>query len=152
MTRNIYQERYYQKNREEINRKNRERYQNDPEFRASRKRIQAKFRQTERGKEKQREDGRKYHQRHAVKLKNRERIFISNKRQNPRGRNCELCGREQNLNYHHWTDEHPEWGMWLCKSCHISVETFDRGYLDNYPELKEMIQNESSSNSPSSRS
>jgi len=41
---------------------------------------------------------------------------------------CELCGREANkLDYHHWDDEHPEQGVWVCYKCHWLCECIDHG-------------------------
>lgn len=44
---------------------------------------------------------------------------------------CELCGKEQGkgLYYHHWDDEHPDIGLWLCYSCHRIAEYADK-HLD----------------------
>jgi len=36
---------------------------------------------------------------------------------------CELCGKqiEKRPKWHHWDDEHPELGLWLCSNCHWYV-------------------------------
>ena len=52
---------------------------------------------------------------------------------------CEMDGRTNTqLEWHHWDDEHLEWGLWLCNRCHKFVEGIDRGLtLEKYKELKE---------------
>ena len=51
--------------------------------------------------------------------KNKSRIRIKVKKRAFRGF-CELCKREikKRLHWHHWDDEHPELGLWLCSRCH----------------------------------
>jgi len=73
------------------------------------------------------------------------RIYGVNKRPNPGY--CELCGRSRKkdgdrlrLQYHHWDNEHPSRGLWLCIACHWSVEAFERGFFNKYMELKEKIE------------
>ncbi len=58
---------------------------------------------------------------------------------------CELCGKVyEPIPYHHWDDENPQWGLWLCYACHRFVEAFEKGYNDNdlnkYIELKRMVE------------
>ena len=38
---------------------------------------------------------------------------------------CELCGDryETNMVYHHWNDESPDDGMWICRRCHRFVHS-----------------------------
>lgn len=40
---------------------------------------------------------------------------------------CELCGEtiDSRLHYHHWDDEEPSLGLWLCAQCHRYAEGFD---------------------------
>lgn len=66
------------------------------------------------------------------------------KRERPRNSYCELCGRDMGgvlgrFHYHHWDNEHPEWGMWICSSCHNGVEKYERGLIDKYLVLKTRI-------------
>ena len=56
--------------------------------------------------------------------------FKVKKRPHP-GR-CELCERDKSsggkvlkLSWHHWDDDHPEQGVWLCRSCHQFAEIVD---------------------------
>ncbi len=50
---------------------------------------------------------------------------------------CELCGKEMNCpSYHHWDNENPSNGMWVCQSCHMCVEK-----IENIPNIKELYEN-----------
>lgn len=54
--------------------------------------------------------------------------------------NCELCGRnfDENLlaNYHHWEDDFPQLGIWLCAVCHHFAEVYDKDFSEKYISLK----------------
>lgn len=56
---------------------------------------------------------------------------------------CELCEKPRKdwLHYHHWDDDAPEYGLWLCPSCHKFaevVESFgDQDVRAKYLVLKE---------------
>lgn len=55
---------------------------------------------------------------------------------------CEMCSRERKglrqLSWHHWDDNCPELGLWLCTHCHIFSEGVEKGLtLERYQELKE---------------
>jgi hypothetical protein len=63
---------------------------------------------------------------------------------------CELCKRSadntrtKKLDWHHWNDEHPEWGLWLDRSCHYAVEFLDEKSgieIPKYRELKRRVEN-----------
>lgn len=45
---------------------------------------------------------------------------------------CELCGTlvDSYLPYHHWDDNEPSIGMWLCSQCHKYAEGFDKAMTD----------------------
>lgn len=62
-------------------------------------------------------------------------IYGLSKRPHP-GR-CEVCEgfQDKKLNYHHWDDEHPGLGIWLCFWCHAVAELIDRNV--NVNELAE---------------
>lgn len=48
------------------------------------------------------------------------------KRPFPEGSKCEVCAKPRILlAYHHWDDEHPELGIWLCRYCHFIAEAVD---------------------------
>jgi IS30 family transposase len=54
---------------------------------------------------------------------------------------CELCKKViSHLAYHHWDDEHPELGMWLCIPCHQFCEGLEHGLqASRYLELKDKV-------------
>jgi len=57
---------------------------------------------------------------------------------------CELCHEAHiTLYWHHWNDQHPELGLWLCSRCHRFGEGVDYG-LDSgsYLELKHKFTSE----------
>jgi len=75
---------------------------------------------------------------------NGKRIRIK-KRVYPNNQICELCHKvKKRLGYHHWDDDKPEFGMWICIRCHHFVETLEE-YSDKivkeYNTLKEEIEN-----------
>lgn len=50
---------------------------------------------------------------------------------------CPICGDGAGILYwHHWDDEHPSIGIWVCPHCNIIVELEDRGLVERYKELK----------------
>ena len=62
-------------------------------------------------------------------------------RKSPKPGRCELCHKEaqkQGMNWHHWDDEHPEIGLWLCLNCHGFAEGADSGLkVEEYSSLKD---------------
>jgi hypothetical protein len=34
---------------------------------------------------------------------------------------CLLCKRKSYLVYHHWEDDQPEVGLWICNPCHMAI-------------------------------
>ena len=92
--------------------------------------------------EKMRIQSREYNRKFKVYLKTTGKaIRVNNKRQRPIGSQCELCRRIPNrLIYHHWTDEHPEWGMYICGYCHLFVERIEQGEQQSYWKLKTQIE------------
>ncbi len=66
------------------------------------------------------------------------------KRYYPVNHDCEICSRVvKRLVYHHWDDEHPYKGLWVCMRCHMMAECADDGiYSIKYLELKELIDDE----------
>ncbi len=66
------------------------------------------------------------------------------KREYPEGNVCELCNEvSQRLEYHHWSDEAPQFGLWLCPPCHKAADVFERGSidkLDKYYQLKKIVE------------
>jgi len=62
---------------------------------------------------------------------------------------CELCGKEveSHLGYHHWNDNEPSLGLWLCSPCHKWAEGFDKALedqalLSTYKGLKDTVTSE----------
>lgn len=56
---------------------------------------------------------------------------------------CELCDKVplKRLYYHHWLDDFPSVGMWLCYKCHMLAEAIDEKVelIDEYIKLKNYI-------------
>ncbi len=50
---------------------------------------------------------------------------------------CEICNKEVKMTaYHHWDDLTPEYGLWLCNHCHITVER-----IEMIPNIKNIYLN-----------
>ncbi len=80
----------------------------------------------------------KYHRQNVLVV--RGKATVVRKRPRPVD-TCELCGDSfDRLNYHHWDDDAPHLGIWVCFMCHQLVEAVDKGfvegYLERYKELK----------------
>lgn len=44
---------------------------------------------------------------------------------------CELCGSKvERMHYHHWDDDNPSMGLWLCPRDHRHAEGFDQAIND----------------------
>ena len=58
--------------------------------------------------------------------------------------NCEICGYEKKrMSYHHWNDDKPSMGIWVCQACHWFVGGIDKGLLvDKYIQLKQNVEKE----------
>ncbi|MBA7646927.1 hypothetical protein ES703_54695 [subsurface metagenome] len=72
-----------------------------------------------------------------------------NKRPYPKG--CEWCSlftsrplKPTRLVYHHWDDQRPSMGLWLCHRCHHIAELMDKPWsqtlMNGYIELKRQIE------------
>ena len=59
---------------------------------------------------------------------------------------CELCNNQfDRLDYHHWNDNTPSCGLWLCSGCHRLAEAIDKNVLDvvdAYLGLKSRVEND----------
>jgi len=54
---------------------------------------------------------------------------------------CELCSKAvARLDYHHWDNEQPHLGLWLCISCHIFAGRVDNDMVNKYLDLKGSIR------------
>lgn len=91
----------------------------------------------EQNRERYRELHRKFKESHPGYEKDYHRKYIitqgnsrirANKRAFPTDNCCEVCGEYRDrLEYHHWDDEHPCLGLWLCSWCHHMAEKVDKG-------------------------
>mgnify|MGYP001610616493 FL=1 len=65
-------------------------------------------------------------------------------RKRPKPELCELCGGTQPFCWHHWNNNHFEWGLWLCRKCHRFVGGIELGlgpyHIGKYIRLKEEIE------------
>lgn len=69
-----------------------------------------------------------------------------NKRPYPEGKGCEICQRQdKHLVYHHWNDNNPSLGLWICKICHDMCEQIDKGLDVHYNFLKQFVENTNAS-------
>lgn len=60
---------------------------------------------------------------------------------------CELCEKtyeddKNKFHYHHWIEEEPTFGIWVCVKCHWMIEAVDTGLLQKYEELRLQIEKE----------
>jgi hypothetical protein len=57
---------------------------------------------------------------------------------------CQLCGKTVRLVYHHWNDDDPNKGLWLCFRCHGLAESIDKNPLlpEMYRILKRQVESE----------
>ncbi len=63
------------------------------------------------------------------------------KKDYPSNNECELCKRiRKRLSYHHWDDDKPWLGMWLCNTCHFTAENIDKNLHCNYLLIKSKIE------------
>lgn len=55
---------------------------------------------------------------------------------------CEMCHNStKQSQYHHWDDEHPEWGIWVCCICHMFCEGIENGLtFEQYSTLKKKVE------------
>lgn len=59
---------------------------------------------------------------------------------------CEICGKIDNgsrmLEYHHWDDEMPAMGMYLCNRCHMIAGGVEGGLDTTYRDVRYRIEKE----------
>ena len=66
-----------------------------------------------------------------------------NKRPYPMNECCEVCQKlNKKLRYHHWDDNNPHWGIWVCFYCHLLIEAIEKHsiFLDKYLKFKKKIE------------
>lgn len=71
------------------------------------------------------------------------RTIITSIRKREYTRECELCHKrpKRRLYYHHWLNDFPQIGLWLCFKCHMLAETVDerRELIEVYVKLKNKV-------------
>ena len=56
----------------------------------------------------------------------------------PKPDSCMVCGvKGKKMDYHHWDDNHPCLGLYLCIQCHMMAEKVDKGFHIIYLQEKE---------------
>lgn len=83
---------------------------------------------------------RNYMRQHLIRVKGK--WMSITKRQCPE--KCEICKRKRayRLGYHHWDDNNPSKGLWLCIRCHRIAEALDHPekVVNKYLALKQEIE------------
>ena len=80
---------------------------------------------------------------------NGKQVSIHGLNKRPYTNYCEICGilKTRSLRYHHWSNENPSLGIWVCFKCHGLVEAIDRHgdnlqkIIGRYLKLKETLPN-----------
>jgi len=54
-------------------------------------------------------------------IKHNGKVILKNVNKPPKPILCTLCGRKSYLVYHHWQDDTPEIGLWICNACHTAI-------------------------------
>jgi len=88
-----------------------------------------------------REDNKNYSRLHYINNGGKKKIKCIKR---PHTLICELCNKETKITvYHHWDNEHPERGIWVCYWCHQLCECVEHelneSHMDKYLNLKEKI-------------
>lgn len=61
---------------------------------------------------------------------------------------CEVCGRifadnkKGQFAYHHWDDERPDYGLYLCCTCHAMAEGIEKNLDQVYLMLKALVDSD----------
>lgn len=130
-----YWKKYVEDNREKIRERNRN-WAKTEKGRAAQKRNYDRMMADPERHKRTVEYHREYNRKYSLIVNGKHRRV--NKR--PRPEECELCSWEHKvLHYHHWDDDKPELGIWVCGRCHTIVGGFERGITDKYLELKSVI-------------
>jgi len=93
--------------------------------------------------EEHKEERRNYYRRTHLSSGNNKCFSGLNKRPYPEDNCCEVCDKffPKNLKYHHWDDNNPSIGIWVCGQCHNFVELVDKNLVEKYLKLKNEILN-----------
>lgn len=90
---------------------------------------------------------RQYHRKRVLTTSNGKFIYGLNKRDYTGY--CEVCMKTpqelgfKRLEYHHWNDDNPSIGIWICYRCHKICHVVDRGDLPRirgYIRQKELVE------------
>lgn len=65
------------------------------------------------------------HPSHNV-IKHNGQVIVSNVHKPPKPFLCILCSRRSHLIYHHWEDDKPDIGLWICNRCHAAIHRMIR--------------------------
>lgn len=58
--------------------------------------------------------------------------YLTKTKKRQRTNFCEMCKcTNKKLSYHHWDDNHPEQGYWVCSRCHQIVEFIDQNGVEH---------------------
>jgi len=131
-----YRKDYYERNRERIREANRRwRLANPDKVKENSKRCWGKLLTDPKRHKKRinytREWGRLYG------LWVRGKYIKVNKWKRPEDSCCELCGKfVESLHYHHWDDDHPELGIWVCGEHHLMIERYNEEMMTKYELIK----------------
>ena len=102
----------------------RKKKRNDPEW--FKKRTERYHRYWIKNKDRWKSYAKEYRRKHIVYVNGK--AVLVNKRSRPEV--CELCEKQRKrLDYHHWDDNNPSKGVWVCNLCHIIVEALDKNTL-----------------------
>lgn len=147
----IYTKEYRKTHKRQLNAKNRKYYKRHRE--EIRKKLNEYWRKPE-NKERKKELARKSYYKHRDEIlarrrketicSSRNKVFTNLNKRDYLGY-CELCGVENvRLSYHHWDDNNPSKGIWMCYHCHNMITAYEKGklkYLKEYIKLKELLDN-----------
>jgi len=54
-------------------------------------------------------------------IKHNGKVIVKNVHKPPKPLICTLCRRRGYLTYHHWEDDKPDIGLWICNGCHAAI-------------------------------
>ena len=59
-------------------------------------------------------------------IKHNGKTILKNVHKPPKPFLCTLCCRRSYLTYHHWQDDKPDIGLWICNRCHAAIHRMIR--------------------------
>lgn len=73
-------------------------------------------------------------------IKHHGEVILRNVNKPPKPTICSLCKRTSHLAYHHWEDEKPEIGLWVCNRCHWAIHRMIKaGLLEPSVESQKLV-------------